>query len=146
MKDYNTITPDQMRAWGLPPLELAWRGSYHTTLFPEPSIPLSYSGPPGGPDKLYLQIVRVDPAAAPFSLDDELKKNDRPNQDFIMGEWAEIDVGERIFQVRCWSTQVTPWLDSVATTMIPVTEFSTVVLITLTVWKDSNNRLMTHQA
>lgn len=146
VNDLNLITADQMRAHGLPPLEISWRGAFFVTRFPEPDMPLSYSGPPGGPDSLRVQVVYQPPGSAPFSLDDEIRKHDQPGQKFVLGAVGEFDIGGQKRAVRCWSIKPTPWLDSLATAAIPVPMANAIVLVTFTAWRDADGRLTTHFA
>lgn len=138
------ITADEMRARGLPPIEISCCGYLPMARFPEPQTLLRYHGPPGGPDGLSVDIVRHAPGSAPFSLDAEIKKNDLPGKNFELGGMGEFEIAGCMRPVRCWSIKPTPWLDAQATAFIAVPELTATVLISFTAWMDDKKRIKTH--
>lgn len=139
-----TITADEMRVRGLPPLEISCCGCLPIARFPDPQTLLCYRGPPGGPDGLSLKIIQHAHGSAPFSLDAEVKKNDLPGQNFVLGDTGEFDVAGCKRPVRCWSIKPTPWLDAQATAFIAVPELNTTILISFTAWMDDRNKINAH--
>lgn len=77
-----TISAVERQAHGLSPLEISCSGEVFVRTFIDAKTPLYYSGPPGGPDHLSVQVLRRAPGEAPFSLQDEVRKNDRPGRNF----------------------------------------------------------------
>ncbi|MCA9135280.1 MAG: hypothetical protein KDB00_00940 [Planctomycetales bacterium] len=143
MDESTTITADEMRKRGLPPLEISWRGRYLITQFPQPSMPIYYHGPPGGPDKLYLQILERFPG---FCLDGEVKKHDRPGHHFRFGELGDLEVEGKIFRARLWSVKMSPWLDPQATTYLDLPDVDAIVTITFSAWQDEKHKIVTRPA
>lgn len=139
-----TITAAEMQAHDLPPIEISCSGEVFVRTFVDAKTPLYYCGPPGGPDHLSVQVLRRVPGEAPFSLHDEVKKNDRPGRHFVLGAADEWVVGGENRPVLAWSIKETPWLDARATTFVAIPALNATVVITFTAWHDPAKGLVTH--
>ncbi|MCA9128162.1 MAG: hypothetical protein KDB22_13805 [Planctomycetales bacterium] len=138
-----TITADEMRRQGLPPLDIRCSTKLVPLRFPEPQTPLYFHGPPGGPDFLYIQVIQSQPSSQQFSLDAEVYKHDLPGRHFELGPTGEFDLGGSKRPTRLWSIKYTPWLDSRASTFLEVPSASAIVLITFSAWMDANHNIVT---
>lgn len=139
-----TITAAEMVAHGLPPLEISCSGEVFVRTFIDAKTPLYYCGPPGGPDHLSVQVLRHSSGDTPFSLQDEVRKNDRAGRNFVLGVAGEFVVGGEKWPVLSWSVKETPWLDACATTFVSIAALDASVVINFTAWHDPARGLVTH--
>ncbi|MCA9192443.1 MAG: hypothetical protein KDB03_11800 [Planctomycetales bacterium] len=144
MAIFTTVTADEMQSHKLPAVEITCQSLVPPARFHDSQTPLYFSGPPGGPDFLYLQVIENPLDCDPFSLDAEVLKHDRPGQNFKIGEASQLEIAGEKRLARCWSIHVTPWLDARATAFIAVPESQAIVLITFSAWTDAENNIVTH--